>query len=399
MADIRSYMQEREKRERKQAGYKQKIIRHKLAAVYRILLVVAAIAAAAALVYVQYRRHVYTAYDVIASAARESAGGATDVRLGNAVLTYSKDGAHCTDAKGTVTWNQTYEIQDARISVCGSTVAIGDYNGRSIYVQNAEKQLGEISTNMPIRNVAVAADGTVTAILADTDITWVNTYSAGGDLLYKGQTHMDDAGYPVAISLSPGGELLCVSYVYVDAGVLKTNVVFYNFGPVGENNSDFIVSAYAYTDMLIPCVQFMNDTTAFAVGDNRLTIYTGKQKPMEKAQYNFDREVQAVYYSENYIGLVFRAESGDEGLYTMEVYNAAADKLGSFAIDMEYTDIFFQDNSFVVYNETQCRIMTLEGLEKFNGTFSKAVRLLLPASGAYKYIAVTDDSIDTIQLR
>lgn len=399
MADIRSYMQEREKRERKQAGYKQKIIRHKLAAVYRILLVVAAIAAAAALVYVQYRRHVYTAYDVIASAARESAGGATDVRLGNAVLTYSKDGAHCTDAKGTVTWNQTYEIQDARISVCGSTVAIGDYNGRSIYVQNAEKQLGEISTNMPIRNVAVAADGTVTAILADTDITWVNTYSAGGDLLYKGQTHMDDAGYPVAISLSPGGELLCVSYVYVDAGVLKTNVVFYNFGPVGENNSDFIVSAYAYTDMLIPCVQFMNDTTAFAVGDNRLTIYTGKQKPMEKAQYNFDREVQAVYYSESYIGLVFRAESGDEGLYTMEVYNAAADKLGSFAIDMEYTDIFFQDNSFVVYNETQCRIMTLEGLEKFNGTFSKAVRLLLPASGAYKYIAVTDDSIDTIQLR
>ena len=399
MADIRSYMQEREKRERKQAGYKQKIIRHKLAAVYRILLVVAAIAAAAALVYVQYRRHVYTAYDVIASAARESAGGATDVRLGNAVLTYSKDGAHCTDAKGTVTWNQTYEIQDARISVCGSTVAIGDYNGRSIYVQNAEKQLGEISTNMPIRNVAVAADGTVTAILADTDITWVNTYSAGGDLLYKGQTHMDDAGYPVAISLSPGGELLCVSYVYVDAGVLKTNVVFYNFGPVGENNSDFIVSAYAYTDMLIPCVQFMNDTTAFAVGDNRLTIYAGKQKPMEKAQYNFDREVQAVYYSESYIGLVFRAESGDEGLYTMEVYNAAADKLGSFAIDMEYTDIFFQDNSFVVYNETQCRIMTLEGLEKFNGTFSKAVRLLLPASGAYKYIAVTDDSIDTIQLR
>lgn len=399
MADIRSYMQEREKRERKQAGYKQKIIRHKLTAVYRVLLVVAAVVAAAALVYAQYKRHVYTAYDVIASAARESAGGTTDVRLGNAVLTYSKDGAHCTDAKGTVTWNQTYEIQDARISVCGSTVAIGDYNGRSIYVQNAEKQLGEISTNMPIRNVTVAANGTVTAILADTDITWVNTYSAGGDLLYKGQTHMDDAGYPVAISLSPGGELLCVSYVYVDAGVLKTNVVFYNFGPVGENNSDFIVSAYAYTDMLIPCVQFMNDTTAFAVGDNRLTIYTGKQKPMEKAQYNFDREVQAVYYSENYIGLVFRAESGDEGLYTMEVYNAAADRLGSFSIDMEYTDIFFQDNSFVVYNETQCRIMTLEGLEKFNGTFSKAVRLLLPASGAYKYIAVTDDSIDTIQLR
>lgn len=70
-------------------------------------------------------------------------------------------------------------------------------------------------------------------------------------------------------SLSPGGELLCVSYIYVDAGVLKTNIVFYNFGPVGANNSDLIVSAYTYTDMLIPYVQFLNDSTAFSVGDNR----------------------------------------------------------------------------------------------------------------------------------
>ena len=45
MADIRSYMKEKEKREKKQSGYKQKIIRHKLTAVYRVLLVVAVFAA------------------------------------------------------------------------------------------------------------------------------------------------------------------------------------------------------------------------------------------------------------------------------------------------------------------------------------------------------------------
>lgn len=398
MADIRSYMKEKEKRERKQADYKQKIRIHKLTAVYRILLVVAAVGALAVLAYVQYKRHVYTDFDVIASYDRESVSGATDVRLGSSILTYSKDGVHCTDSKGNVTWNQTYEIQDARISVCGSTVAIGEYNGRSIYVQNEEKQLGEITTNMPIRNLAVSSGGMVTAVLADTDITWVNTYNANGEMLYEGQTHMDDAGYPGAISLSPNGELLCVSYVYVDAGVLKTNVVFYNFGPVGTNNSDFIVSAYAYTDMLVPCVQFMNDSTAFAVGDGCLMIYEGSQKPMEKAQYHFDGEVQAVYNSDSYIGLVFRTEDG-EGIYRMDVYDTSAQKVGSYYIGIEYTDIFFEQDGFVAYNDTECQIITLEGIEKFNGTFSEQISLMLPASGAYRYVVATGSAIETIQLK
>jgi hypothetical protein len=49
--------------------------------------------------------------------------------LEDAVLTYSKDGVHCTDADGDVIWNQTYEIQDIKIATCRDIVAIGNYNG------------------------------------------------------------------------------------------------------------------------------------------------------------------------------------------------------------------------------------------------------------------------------
>ncbi len=399
MADnIKSYRKERIRREQKQIGYKEKLLKHKLVSIYRILLVTAVLLALAALAYIQYKRHVYTSYEVVSSVARESAGGTVDLRLGNAILTYSKDGAHCTDTKGTVTWNQTYEIQDAQVSVCDGTVAIGDYNGRSIYVQNSEKQLGEITTTMPIRNIAVSSNGNVTAVLADTDVTWINTYSADGEMLYKGQSHMDDAGYPAAISLSPNGELLCVSYLYVDAGVLKTNVVFYNFGPVGENNSDYTVGVYIYTDMLVPYVQFMNDSTAFAVGDSRLMIYSGSQKPVPEAEYLFDEEIQAVYYSDSYVGLVFLSEENDSR-YRMDVYNTEAEKVGSYYITIDYTDIFFDKDMFVAYSDTECQIMTLSGIEKYSGSFSKTVRLMMSTSGAYRYMLVTDDSIDTIQLR
>lgn len=408
MADIRSYMKEKEKRERrqekqqKQQSYKEKIRKHKLAAVYRILLVLAALVALVALIIVQYKRHLYTDYDIVASVNRETVSGTRDMRLGSSVLTYSRDGAHCTDSKGVVNWNQTYGIQDVKLTVCGSTVAVGEYNGRSIYVANSEKLLGEITTTMPIRNLAVSVSGNVTAVLADTDVTWVNTYDCNGNLLYKGQTHMNNSGYPAAIALSPNGELLCVSYIYVDAGVVKTDVAFYNLGPVGANYSDYFVSVYTYRDMLVPYVQFINDETAFAVGDSRLMIYSGGHVPETKREDLYDEEVKSVFYNERYIGLVF-ASDDSEHLYKLVIYDTAANaenvKVGKYYFDIEYTDIFFGKDNFVIYNESECLIKTMGGVEKYSGTFSKAVRLMLPAGNTYRYLLVTDSSIDTIQLK
>lgn len=405
MADIRSYIKEKEKRERKQEDYKKKIARYKLTILYRVLLVIAALTALVVIMVVQYKQHIYTEYETISSVERQIAGGAKDVRLGNSVLTYSKDGAHCTDAKGNVVWNQTFQMQDARLVVNGNTVAIGDYNGRSIYVADSEKILGEITTTMPIRAIAVSDNGYVTAVLADTDVTWINTYTAAGDMIYEGQTRMSNSGYPLAVSMSPNGEILCVAYVYVDAGVLKSTVAFYNFGPVGANASDYFVSSWIYTDSLIPYVRFLNDRTSFAAGDNMLTVFTGNQKPSPQAGDLYNREVQSVFYNDRYIGLVYVADN-NENRYQLVVYDteksigeASALNKKTFYFDMEYNDIFFQDDIFVIYNETECQIFTMGGIEKYHGTFSKAVRLMIPIGNSYRYQLVTDSSIDTIQLK
>ena len=401
MADIRSYMKEKEKKERKQAGYKEKLMRHKLNSVYRIVLAVVALAALTVIVAVQYKKHIYTEYDTISSVERDIASGAVDIRLGNSVLTYSKDGAHCTDAKGSVRWNQTFGMQDAKLSVSGDTVAIGDYNGRSIYVANTEEILGEITTTMPIRSIAVSSGGYVAAVLSDTDVTWLNIYSYDGNMVYKGQTHMDDSGYPLAIGLSPNGELMGVAYVYVDAGVLKTTVAFYNFGAVGDNVSDNFVSSWVYPDMLVPYIEFLDDSTAIVVGDGKLEVYSGSYKPVPLVADLYSREVLSVYHNDRYVGLVYVSDN-NENKYQIVVYDTADSSdmnKKTFYFDMEYNDIFFGKNNFVIYNETECQIITLDGTEKYHGNFLKSVRLMLPIGNAYRYQLVTDSSIDTIQLK
>lgn len=398
MADIKNYLKEKEKRQNNRAGYKQKIRRHKLTTMYRIALILFALGAVAVLIMVQYKRHVYTGYDIVSSIKREKSEESTDIRFQDSILTYSKDGAHCSDVKGEVTWNQTYEIQDVKLAMCQNVVAIGNYNGREIYVQNTGGQLGTINTTMPIRNLAVSANGFVTAVLADSDVTWISTYNSEGENKYNGSAHMNDSGYPAAVSLSPNGELLAVNYVYVDAGIVKTNVVFYNFGPVGANNSDFIVSIYTNEDVIMPQVTFMNNDTAFAVGDSKLCIYKGSQKPVEAAGFLYDEEVQSVFYNEKYIGLVFVSQDM-QYRYRMDVYDSSAQKVGSYYFDMEYTDIFFEEGQFAVYNETECIITTFDNVEKYRGFFSKTVNLMIPTTTAYKYVLVTDSSIDTIQLK
>ena len=398
MADIKNYMKEKAKREQKQADYKEKIVRHKLASVYRILLIIVIFAALIVLMVVQYKRHTYTDYEVLSSAAVEITDSAREVKLGDSILTYSKDGAHCMDSRGNVNWNQTFEIQDIVMDYSGDTVAMGEYNGRSLYLADSEKLIGEVTTTMPIRDLAVSEAGYVTAVLADTEVTWINTYDSSGKLAWEGRSHMNDSGYPMAVTMSPSGELLLVAYVYVDAGILKTTVAFYNFGDVGSNVSDHLVSTYSYTDMLIPFVKYIDGDTAFAVGDSRLMIYSGNRVPVTEAEHLYDREILGVYYNERYIGLVF-ASDNNENRYQLKVYDTENTGEKIFYFDLEYTDIFLGGETLVIYNETECQILTMDGMEKYHGNFEKTVRMMLPLGNTYKYLLLTDDSIETIQLK
>lgn len=413
MADIRSYTREKEKRER-QTGtgqsrlklvkaededtFREKLHRHRMSFVYRALLMLLICGALAALVVVQYHNKVYTDYEVLSEQKLSIASGNTAQRLGSHVLVYSKDGAWCADAAGNVLWNQTYEMQSPIVALCGSTVAIGDYNGRTIYIQNAEKQLGTVSTNLPIRNLSVAANGVVAAVLEDSSVTWIYVYDTSGNELVKFRTSMKNTGYPVSVCLSPDALLCMVSYVYVDAGEMKSSVAFYNFDEYGKNMIDNLVGGYDYADTLIPYVRFTRNGSAFAVGDDSIMFYGGSQKPELLSRYFFETEIRGVYYSESYTGVVFYNASGEKK-YRLEIYDGKGERVSTQEFDLDYTDILFDGNTCIIYNETNCLVRTVAGAEKYNGALKEGVNLLIPGSGSYRYVLVTQDSLDTIQMK
>lgn len=403
MSNVRDYLKEREKRvgNTPAYNYKEKIRTHRLSIFYRGALVIVLLCVIVVFLIMQWENKVFVESVNVGSTPVTIVQSAKVRELGGNILLYSKDGASCIDGKGTALWNQTFEMQSPIVSICENVAAIADYNGRIIYTVNNTSQLGTIKTNLPIREICVSKSGVVAAVLDDSDITRILLYDGNADTeasIVEIKASMDKSGYPMSLSLSPNGKLLAISYFYVDSGDMKSTIAFFNFGEVGKNESDNYVSGYDYLNTVVPYVQFMNDSAAFAVSDDRIAFFQGAEKPSNVATALLEDEVQSVYYNEEYVGLVFRNQTG-ESVYRLDVYNSAGSKVHSQFFDIEYTDIVFNKEQIIIYDDMDCQISSIKGVDKFSGEFEKPVSLLIPTSSTYKYTVVTSSSIDSMELR
>lgn len=401
MTNVRDYLRSREKRKSTgtRINYREKIRGHRLTVFYRVLLGILLVSAVVVMLYVSWQNREYRETVVTGSVPISRADGAVCLSLSGNILTYSKDGANCMDKKGNVLWNQTYEMQNPLVDINGSVVAIGDYNGRTIYVMDTQGIRGEITTNMPIRSFRVSAGGIVAAVLDDAEVTRINLMDTSGNIIAEFKTRMGQSGYPLDVSISPNGELVAVSYFYVDSGVMKTSIAFYNFGVVGQNqSSDRFVSGYDYKDTVVPFIKVMNSNTTFAVSDDRLMFFSGDQKPLSAAEILLDEEIQGIFYNEEYVGLVCLDTSGD-GKYRLDVYNTSGALVTSKSFDTDYTDIIFYKDDIIIYSETEYSVSNMHGMVRISERFAEPVYLFTPADKSNHFLSVTQDSLNILEMK
>ena len=67
------------------------------------------------------------------------------------------------------------------------------------------------------------------------------------------------------------------------------------------------------------------------------------------------------------------------------------------SFDLEYRDVVFTKDNFIIYNEAECIITSFQGKEKYAGEITEQTLLLKPLGGK-RYLAVTKESLDIIEL-
>lgn len=392
MTDIRAYIKGKE------GDYKEKIRQHRLLKLRFCITVAGIILFIIFALFLYHKLRIYDKYTVKSVVERTESSASVTLNLGTNTVAYSKDGASCLDTNGKKVWNQTYEMQKPMVDVSGECIALTDYNGRDIYVMNSEKILGTISTSMPIKNIAVAENGITAAVLEEGTTTWIYVYDTKGNVLVYSKTKMSNSGYPIEVALSPDANLMAVSYLYVDSGIMRSSVGFYNFGEVGQNELHNYVSGYNYTDSVIPYVKFFDNQSVVAVADDRIMFYEGEQKPAVAGETILSQEILSVYQSDEYVGLVFE-NTDTEHKYCMDLYNAEGVKKYSIEFDCDYTDIVIKKDIVVVYNKNEWNVYTISGRRKFSGVYESNIQKIVPKGDIKNYMIITEDTMENVTLK
>lgn len=313
------------------------------------------------------------------------------------ILRYSPDGVSLVSDKMSTLWSETYQMQNPVADVNGTRAVIADKDGTTLEIYDKSGKTGSVTTSYSIIKARVSKSGLVAAILDGGDDTWIDFYSTDGSLIAENQTKIDDPGYPLDIAVSEDGVVMMVTYQFVDGSDTTSYVAFYNFGDVGQNEDDRIVSGYKYEGVVVPQIQYLSNNRSIALKDNGFTIYQGSQIPKEVKTIETDKEIVSTFYDDDMVGLVFKNDSKDKQ-YIMEVYNTADGKL-KFKEDFNipYTTIKLSGGNILMYNSSQMCVMNSRGVQKYLGSVDGTIKDFFKI-GMNRYLLVLDSGVDVIKL-
>ena len=370
--------------------------RRKVAAL--VIFVLLLLAIAAIVTYIYYENKIYSSYDVISSTTRSDTSASDFTEFQGKLLKCTNDGAVYTDLAGNLIWNQTYEMDRPLVETCGNYVAIYEVNGTQVYILDTVNLQGSIHTTMPIQKISIAAQGTVAILMENEGTSYLQLYDKTGAQLASGELHVQNSGYPLNLALSENGEKLAVSMLDINDGSVKTVIAFYNFGTVGQNSIDKIVSSYTYADMVIPQIRYLAEDTMVAFGNDRVILFTGAQKPTEETSIELKEEVKSIFYDEAHFGLIYDAVDGKN--HRLEYYDISGKQIMDINFDTDYTKVeILANGELCILGENSCEIFNTRGIRKFQYDFQEHLYQILSGRIQTDYVFLLEGETQKVKLR
>lgn len=359
-----------------------------------VIAVVAAVIGAAVFVYLSLQTYTgvriaetYKVGNASDNSYREFAGG---------VLKYSRDGITYLDSSGQEQWNQPYQIKNPSLDVNSQSAAVADKGGNNILVFQKEGLKGEIRTTLPIEKVAVSEQGIVAAVLKNESTPRIICYDTAGNVLVEHKSSMTGGGYPVDIAISPNGEVMQVVYLSVSSGEMTSRVCYYNFGDAGAEKIDHQMTEKEYKGSVMGSGFFIDETVSAAVGDNCLTIFKGVEEPKEAATVKIKGEIQSVFHSDKYIGILLKTEGSSR--HELCLYNASGKRVLSRGFSGTYKSAKISGGQIILYDGKKCSIYTRFGIHRFEGEMNNNILEIFPAFGINKYIVMDANGMEDVRL-
>lgn len=384
------------------------LFRHK----FLLFLLLFFLAAVAGSLFYWQRYHQYTEYtlsweeDLLSGdndIAAESSFAAY-IDFGANMVKYTKDGAMYIDARGRKVWTQPYEMKSPIASVNGDYIAIADQQGNDIIICDRTGCQGTAKTLLPIIKASISAKGVVVAILEDSKsnyLYWFRKDGAPLDISVKARLSGD--GYPLDISVSPSGDQVLCSYVYMNNGRLDSKVIFYDFSEIGKNvSAKRIVGGFEepFAGTLVPRVRFLTDTYSFACSDKGLTFFSSKNlaSPELIVQKEIAGEINTLFYSEAYVGVIALNAEG-ENPYRMEIFRQDGSQVMNKDFNFSYRHASISGDQIFLWNENNFQVYNMAGTKRYDGSFEDTIEHITAGRFSNSYILTSPQHMREITLQ
>jgi hypothetical protein len=389
-------VQEKERSEEDILARSQKKERRIVAAILILLTV-------AAFVYSFWNRKFQT-YEELTSTPNSDANATRIASYQDGYMKYSQDGISYLNSKEKIQWTEAYSMTNPSLSVKGEYAVIADIDGNEVQLYDKNGKIGDYSMPYLLKSVQVASQGVFCVVLEGNDANYIRLYDQEGNILADIKTQIENNGYPLAVAISSDGTKLAASFCCID-GINSKNVLsFYNFGEGGKGQSGNLVGTYQFDDTLIPKLEFMDDETVCAIGDNQTILYRMKEKPKKIKQINFEQEIKSVFSSDKYIGYLCendeeKVEQGKAEPYQLLIYNKNGRLKKSYGWDTLYENMIFQDDVLYCYTGSVCSVMRLNGTEFFHQDMGQNIVNILPTNNRRELFFVYNSRSSRVRLK
>ena len=273
---------------------------------------------------------------------------------------------------------------------------IGDMGGNDLYVFDKSGLLGEIHTSYPIESAVVAKNGIVAILLHNGMTPQIICYDATGKVLVEHSASLSGIGYPIGMALSPDGTMFQVSYLCVSDGVEATKVVYYNFKEGDTQKETYLVTEDLYKNMVIPLGFFASNNKSILVSDSGFLIYEGKNEPVLSKSVEIEKEIQSVFYDEEYLGFVLKNVGEEES--EVRLYDMNGERKMSKTFIGEYSNISVSDGNVIMFDGGKCAIFSDWGVQKFEGEVEMNIKEIIPLTGINMYLLISNDGMEEVRL-
>lgn len=315
-------------------------------------------------------RHTYSSMKIIKQTELSNMEDAAYVVYANGVIRYGHNGAEYVDRDGNVIWNAAYEMENPMVKTEGDYAVIADKGGYSFIICGSNGAVSDNTTDKVIINADVSLSGAVCIGTDDETSDYVNFYNKDGSRLdIEIKTILDGDGYPMDMEISPNGQLLMMSYMYLNEGIMRSKVVFYNFSELGQSYSDRLVGIFNdFDESVVPEVMILSDEYACAFAEDRVNFYSlqNPTKPVLTEAYEYDDEIKSVFSSDKYVGIISRNSSGTAG-EKLDIYTTSGKTAANAGISFEYEEVKLFDGLVILNNSSHCSVYTVDGSLKYSG--------------------------------